>query len=155
ETPVAEAPIAAAEEAAKPVAVETTVPAASEAPKSAADQTPNHTGLAPKTLQAAVPMPETKTEPDTAARPADESATVSAWRDSDGLRYTFSFPSATPAASFRRGDTVWLLFDFTRPIDVEPIRAKGGAIIGEVSRLPLADGQAIRIRLNRPQMHSL
>jgi hypothetical protein len=155
EAPVAEAPIAPAVEVAKPVPVETTAPAASEAPKSAADQTSNQTARAPKTLQAAEPIPGPKTESNTAARPADETATVSAWRDSDGLRYTFSFPSATPAASFRRGDTVWLVFDFTRPLDVEPIRAKGGAIIGEVNRLPLADGQAIRIRLNRPQMHSL
>ena len=80
---------------------------------------------------------------------------VEAWRDSDGLRLTFSFPAMTPAASFRRGDTVWLVFDSTAPLDVEPIRAKGGAIIGEVSRVPLDNGQAIRIRLNRPQMHSL
>ena len=64
-------------------------------------------------------------------------------------------PRPTPAASFRRGDTVWLVFDSTRPLDLEPIRAKGGAIIGEVSRMPLEKGQAIRIRLNRPLMHSL
>ena len=42
-----------------------------------------------------------------------------------------------------------------RPIDVEAIRAKGGAIVGDVSRLPLEKGQAIRMRLNRPQMPSL
>ena len=41
------------------------------------------------------------------------------------------------------------------PIDVEPIRSKGGSIIADVSRLPLDKGQAIRIRLNRPQMPSL
>ena len=61
----------------------------------------------------------------------------------------------TPAASFRRGDTVWLVFDSAAPLDVEPIRAKGGAIIGDVSRMPLDNGQAVRIRLNRPQMPSL
>ena len=86
EAPVAEAPIAPAGEVAKPVPVETTAPVASEAPKSAADQTPNQTDRAPKPLQAAEPIPEPKTESNTAARPADESATVSAWRDSDGLR---------------------------------------------------------------------
>ena len=43
----------------------------------------------------------------------------------------------------------------TKPIDIEPIRAKGGAVIGDVSRLPLEKGQAIRIRLNRPQIPSL
>ena len=82
-------------------------------------------------------------------------ASVEARRDSDGLRVTFAFTAPTPAAMFRRADTVWLVFDQTGPIDVEPIRAKGGAIIGDVSRLPLEKGQAIRIRLNRPQMPSL
>ena len=50
---------------------------------------------------------------------------------------------------------MWLVFDHAKPIDIEPIRAKGGAIIGDVSRLPLEKGQAIRIRLNRPQIPSL
>jgi hypothetical protein len=103
--------------------------------------------------------PETKSEakpqPKAEMKPAEEPVKVEASRDSEGLRLTFSFPSVTPAASFRRGDSVWLIFDSTRPLDVEPIRAKGGAVIGEVSRLPLDKGQAIRIRLNRPQMHSL
>jgi tetratricopeptide (TPR) repeat protein len=85
----------------------------------------------------------------------DSTARVEAMRDSDGLRLTFSFAGPTPAASFRRGDTVWLVFDSTAPFDLAPIRAKAGSIIGEVSRVPLDTGQAIRIRLNRPQVHAL
>ena len=88
-------------------------------------------------------------------RSLPNSTAVDIRRDSEGLRLTFSFAAPTPAASFRRGDTVWLIFDSTKPVDVEPIRAKGGAIISEVTRQPLEKGQAIRIRLNRPQMHSL
>ena len=68
---------------------------------------------------------------------------------------TLSFGTPTPAALFRRADTVWLVFDSSKPMDVAPIREKGGAVIGDVSRLPLEKGQAIRIRLNRPQMPSL
>jgi tetratricopeptide (TPR) repeat protein len=56
---------------------------------------------------------------------------------------------------FRRADTVWLVFDSVRPIDIEPIRSKGGSIIADVSLLPLPKGQAIRVRLNRPQLPSL
>ena len=67
----------------------------------------------------------------------------------------FSFAAATPAALFRRADTVWLVFDSTKPLDIEPIRSKGGSVIADVSLLPLDKGQAIRIRLNRPQMPSL
>lgn len=116
---------------------------------------------APKKMTSAAPpaaakpeiKPEAKAEPE--AKPTEQAAKVDAWRDSDGLRLTFTFPSATPAASFRRGDTVWLIFDSKRPLDLEPIRAKASAVIGEVSRMLLDKGQAIRIRLNRPQMHSL
>lgn len=89
------------------------------------------------------------------ASPAPAAASVDARRDSDGLRVTFPIPVATPAAAFRRGDTVWLVFDTPKPMDVEAIRARGGAMIGEVSRMPLAKGQAVRIRLTRPLVYSL
>jgi tetratricopeptide (TPR) repeat protein len=89
------------------------------------------------------------------ARSGEGTASVTAQRDSDGLRLKFSFATATPAALFRRADTVWLVFDSIKPIDVEPIRSKSGAVIADVSQLPLEKGQAIRIRLNRPQMPSL
>ena len=82
-------------------------------------------------------------------------ASVSAARDSDGLRLTFAFPAATPAALFRRADTVWLLFDSKKPIDIEPIRGQGGSVIGDISVMPLEKGQAVRFRLTRPQLPSL
>jgi tetratricopeptide (TPR) repeat protein len=94
-------------------------------------------------------------EPPPAAKAADSAASVSARRDGDGLRLMFSFAAATPAALFRRADTVWLVFDSLKPLDIEPIRGKDGSIISDVSQLPLEKGQAIRIRLNRPQMPSL
>jgi tetratricopeptide (TPR) repeat protein len=99
------------------------------------------------------PPPETRSPPEAGA--GDGAASVDARRSSDGLSLTFSFAAATPAALFRRADTVWLVFDSIKPLDIEPIRSKGGAVIAEVSRLPLDKGQAIRIRLNRPQMPAL
>ena len=168
---VAAEPAAQASQAAKPVAE--SAPPQTQAPKmaeAAKPETPAPPAAptaapaveAPRKMTAAAPpseakdnKPETKSEAKPEAKPAEDAVKVDAWRDSDGLRLTFTFPSATPAASFRRGDTVWLIFDSRRPLDVEPIRAKGGAVIGEVSRMPLENGQAIRIRLNRPQMHSL
>ncbi|MHB0768561.1 tetratricopeptide repeat protein [Bradyrhizobium sp. 5.13L] len=87
--------------------------------------------------------------------PQQTAASVDVRRDSDGLRVTFPIPVATPAAAFRRGDTVWLVFDTPKPIDVEAIRSKGGAMIGEVGRMPLDKGQAVRIRLTRPLVYSL
>ena len=99
------------------------------------------------TLAAAEPPPEIKN--------SDSATAVDAKRSSDGLTLKFSFAVPTPAALFRRADTVWLVFDSTKPIDVEPIRSQGGALIADVSLLPLDKGQAVRIRLNRPQMPSL
>ena len=109
---------------------------------------------APKQAATPIEPPPKAAAPAASNPPPDNSAktaTVEARRDSDGLRVTFSFGTPTPAALFRRADTVWLVFDQTKPIDIEPIRSKGGAIMGDVSRLPLEKGQAIRIRLNRPQ----
>jgi hypothetical protein len=89
------------------------------------------------------------------AKAAADAGKVEAIRDSEGLRLTFSFAAPTAAASFRRGDTVWLVFDAARPFDLEPIRSKAGAIIGDVSQVALEKGQALRIHLNRPLMPSL
>ena len=176
--PAREAPPAeAAKPAEKPIAAETK-PAAVEAHKEAgaplaeeprapvaetpapAMEAPRPAGEAPKPVgEASKPAAEAPKKlaavPPPDAKPAGSAAAVDIWRDSEGLRLTFSFAAPTPAASFRRGDTVWLIFDSKKPFDVDPIRAKGGAIIGEVTRQPLENGQVIRIRLNRPQMHSL
>jgi tetratricopeptide (TPR) repeat protein len=93
-----------------------------------------------------------------AAAPAiagDKAGSVTAQRDADGLRVTFAFPGTTPAALFRRADTVWLVFDSATPVNIDPIRSKGGALVAEVNSLSIPQGQAVRIRLNRPQLPSL
>ena len=120
-----------------PASKETAAPAAETPPK--------------MTLAASEPAAETRSPPATVAG----EGTVDATRSSDGLSLTFSFAAATPAAMFRRADTVWLVFDSEKPIDIGPIRSKGGSIIADVSQLPLEKGQAIRIRLSRPQLPSL
>jgi hypothetical protein len=91
-----------------------------------------------------------------AAPPRDDAVvTVSATRSSDGLRLMFPFKSAVPAAMFRRSDAIWLVFDGARPINTDAIRREGGSIIGDVTAQKLEQGQAIRIRLSRPQLASL
>ena len=140
----------------KPAAAPKTPPAPeTAAPMSAPPlkDTPAATAEVPPkmTTAASEPAAETSSPPPTGAG----DATVDAGRSSDGLSLTFSFAAATSAALFRRADTVWLVFDSTKPIDIEPIRSKAGSIIADVSQLPLEKGQAIRIRLNRPQLPSL
>jgi tetratricopeptide (TPR) repeat protein len=145
----------------KPDAAPAASPAA-ETPKqeAAKEQAPAKETPAPAAQTPAKPTPAASAPPaEIRPRPApargEGGAVVEARRGSDGLTLSFSFAAATPAALFRRADTVWLVFDSTKPIDIEPIRSQGGSIIADVSRLPLETGQAIRIRLNRPQMPSL
>jgi tetratricopeptide (TPR) repeat protein len=121
--------------------------AAPETPRAAAPASAVPPPEAPKASAAAAPAVEIMA--------SENAASVSAIRDSEGLHVTFSFATITPAALFRRADTVWLIFDTTRPIDLAPFKSNGGAVIAEVKLLPLQNGQAIRIRLNRPQMPSL
>ena len=76
-------------------------------------------------------------------------------RDSEGLHMTFSMPEGTPAALFRRADTLWLMLDSKKPINLEPIRGQGGAAVADVSIVPQDKGQVVRFRLNRPQLPSI
>jgi len=93
---------------------------------------------------------------DTAAKPNDNAgAPVSVARSSDGVRLNFTFAMPTPVALFRRADSLWLVLDSTQPVDLEPIRRNAAAVIGDVSVMPLAKGQAIRMRLTQPQLVSL
>jgi len=148
---VAEVPKETPKEVATPAPAAAAAPAApakpvvAEAPKQAVNEA------------AKEPVKESPKAPpsETPAAAQQVVASVDARRESDGLRVTFPLQVATPAAAFRRGDTVWLVFDTPKPIDVEAIRSKGGAMIGEVGRIPLDKGQAVRIRLTRPLVYSL
>jgi tetratricopeptide (TPR) repeat protein len=174
--PEAAAKIAAAAETPAPEHPSKEMPAAAAMPEhpskemSAAAAMPEHStkemsapavampapaAATPKKAAPAISETPAETRPPRANAAGDSPASVEARRSSDGVSLTFSFAAATPAALFRHADTVWLVFDSTKPIDIEPIRSKSGSIVAEVSQLPLDKGQAIRIRLNRPQMPSL
>lgn len=121
--------------------------------------------VAPGGMPAATEVPSKKPAPAPAmaapamAAPAEAkpeaTSNVSVLRDGAGLHLTFSLPAGTPAALFRRADTLWLMLDSKKPIDVESIRGQGGAAIADVSVIPQERGQAVRFRLNRPQLPSL
>jgi len=104
----------------------------------------------PKKIQAApVAASPTSTKQDAGA------TDVVVIRDSEGLHMTFSMPEGTPAALFRRADTLWLMLDSKKPINLEPIRGQGGAAVADVSIVPQDKGQVVRFRLNRPQLPSI
>jgi tetratricopeptide (TPR) repeat protein len=143
EPPKAETPMAEAPKSEPPMQEA----AASEAPAAVAEP--------PQKMPAAAVEPAAEAKPAAASGAGGGATGVVATRSSEGLNLTFSFALATPAAMFRRADAVWLVFDSPKPIDVEPIRSKGGSIISDVSAFALDNGRAIRIRLNRPQLPSL
>jgi hypothetical protein len=82
--------------------------AVAEAPKAMAPKQAPPPAEPPKQAAPAASSPP----PESGA--SDKAVTVEAKRDSDGLRVTFSFAAPTPAALFRRADTVWLVFDHVR-----------------------------------------
>jgi hypothetical protein len=160
-------PAARSEPAAKPspAAVEPLTAAAPEkesavAAAPAAKETPIAAAAPPAASVAAPPAAAALKAAPAASEPTAKSGTgnggtVDAKRSSDSLRLTFSFASRVPAALFRRADVAWLVFDSVDPIDLEPIRREGGSVVADVGRISLEKGQAIRIRLNRPQLASL
>ncbi|WP_107345600.1 hypothetical protein [Rhodopseudomonas palustris] len=108
----------------------------------------------PQTAPAAPQAPASP--PAVAAKPvSNEGRPVEVRLNTDGLRLSFAFSAPTPAALFRRGDVLWLVLDNTAAFDLSAIRREGSAVVSDASRLPLANGQAIRIRLSRPQIATL
>ena len=81
-----------------------------------------------------------------------DSTAITARRSSEGLRLTIPFAQATPAAVFTRADALWMVFDSEIPLDVSQIARDGGAIVRDALQMPLPRGQAVRVRLNRPQL---
>lgn len=125
----------------------------------AAKEAPAQAAAMPSPPQPAVaeaqPAPPAAAPQPQASPARDDGLKVQAVRNSDGLRLTFPLGAAVPAAVFRRGETVWLVLDDARPLNTEAIRRDGGSLIGDVSSQKLDKGQAIRIRLGRPQLTSL
>ncbi|MBY0382409.1 MAG: tetratricopeptide repeat protein [Xanthobacteraceae bacterium] len=80
---------------------------------------------------------------------------VTAKRTTEDLRIVFPFETSTPVAVFRRSDAVWMVVADSRPLDLNAVTTEGGNLIGSVMTVPVAGGQAIRIKLNRPQLPSI
>lgn len=139
---------AAKPEAAKPEPVKVVEPPPPAAPAPVAAPAP-----AKEAPPASVPVTPA---PSLAAAPGEPAGVpVEIKRSSEGLRMNFAFPAPTPVALFRRGDMLWLVTDAAKPIDVAAIRRDSGSVVGDAEAIKLDKGQAVRIRLNRPQLASL
>jgi tetratricopeptide (TPR) repeat protein len=82
----------------------------------------------------------------------DASVHAVAEADGDNLALRFPFTRDTPAAVFRRGDTVWLVFDTDSEINIAELR-KDPAHAIKAATLSRQRGAAIvRLKLERPQL---
>jgi tetratricopeptide (TPR) repeat protein len=89
--------------------------------------------------------------------PADPAApvVVEVRRQGEALRLTFPFVVPTPAAVFRRADTIWLVFDSQAPIDINKIAAQSGRSIRSATVTRSRQGQVIQLKLDRPKLTSV
>ena len=71
------------------------------------------------------------------------------------MRLTFPFAAPTPAAVFRRADTIWLVFDTQAPIDINKVAAQSGRIIRSAAVTRSRDGQVVQFKLDRPKLTSV
>ncbi|WEF52637.1 hypothetical protein AFIC_001132 [[Pseudomonas] carboxydohydrogena] len=172
--PAATAPAASAAPAPAPaaaaVATEPPPPAPAAVPKAAADHSDlprkaRETEAAkpadlPKISDAAAakaapqaPAPQAPAPRDAAADRSPQG--ITAKRTSANFKVTFPFGSSVPTALFKRADSIWMIVADNGPLDVQPIKTEGGALIAAAESVPVQGGQAVRIKLNRPQLASL
>ena len=76
-------------------------------------------------------------------------------RQGEAVRLTFPFAAPTPAAVFRRADTIWLVFDTQAPIDINKVAAQSGRIIRSAAVTRSRDGQVVQFKLDRPKLTSV
>ena len=168
QTPPAEPapPPVAAPKVAEPKAEAKSAEPKSAEPAAAPKATPPQTAeAAPSPPAAAAPPPPpaaaaAPTPPENEAKqaaPNDPNGPVVAElrRQSDSLRLTFPFAAPTPSAVYRRGDTLWLVFDSTVPIDAAALNKDASNTIRSATVSRADDAQVVRIKLERPRLTSL
>lgn len=151
--PPATKPAAAAEQAAPDAPAATPVVAAQDAPSppDPAKVAESPSTVAPSAPDAAAPDRRFAQRP-----PANPNAIVpvDVGENSGALVLTFPFVTATPAAVFRRGNVLWLVFDSGARIDLGSLKGK----VAGIRRTALVrDGSGaivIRVTLDRPRLVS-
>ena len=71
------------------------------------------------------------------------------------VRLVFPFEQDTPAAVFRRGDTVWMIFDTVSGILPPQASSDLSAIASEFAVIPAGDTQVVRIDLSQERLATL
>jgi tetratricopeptide (TPR) repeat protein len=129
---------------------------------------PNVAAAEPEVEQPAPPPPTTRPaparirSPGASPRPRATPAgsepgaglTARIKRSGDNVTFELPFAAATPAAVFRRGDTLWLVFGSEDTIATAPFEGEIGRSIKGVTRSRARNAELVRIKLDRPMLVS-
>jgi tetratricopeptide (TPR) repeat protein len=143
-------------------------PAPQIAPLQAPQQAPPASTPAaapPQTAQQPAPVPvrPPQTTPATPPRAAQETPPPANAGDpvramlkwnGDNLSITLPFAAPTPAAVFRRADTVWMVFDTDATIAISAL-ATEGKVVRSASTTRVRNVALVRVQLERPQLLSV
>ena len=135
-------------------------PAAAAPPEPAPKLAAAPPAPAEKPATAPLPAPKPAAAPKPASTdsknpPPNPDAPVKAelHKSGNSMRIEFPFAANTPAAIFRRADTLWLVFDSEATIDLAALKRDAGDAIREAQFERSKDGAAIvRLRLARPRL---
>jgi len=139
--------------AAMPAVMREATPAAEKIPDAKSETPP--VKVAPAIHEA--PKPAAPSAPGKPAQPKSDpnKVAVAFERQGDELRLMFPFAAPTPAAVFRRADTLWLVFDTATPLDLAALGEDDSNAIKSAQVISLPDGQAVRLKLERPRLTSV
>ncbi|MDQ0471426.1 hypothetical protein [Labrys wisconsinensis] len=130
-----------------------TVPAASSSPP--AVQAPARPAAAPPQPQAVAPPPaqpvsppaQPAAPPPVAAPRATGPLQPTVKLDGRTVRLGFPFDRQTPGAVYRRGDTLWLVFDTDRKVDVGAIAAAAKDVVADAAATAADGAVIVRLKL--------
>ncbi len=129
-------------------------------PQQAPDELPRLPGAAPA-IPRAIPDAEgsSRAAGDVAAAPAatnvppaGSAISVTQKRQSDTVSLVFPFAEPVPIAVFMRAESLFILLDATKPIDLAAIKSDA---IRDVMVTPESDFQYVRVKLDRPRLISV
>jgi tetratricopeptide (TPR) repeat protein len=89
-----------------------------------------------------------------APRDAKAVVDVALKRQGDNLSLLFPFASATPAAIFRRADTLWLVFDTDAAIGLDAFEGETSRTVKSATLVRYDHHAVVRIKLERPRLIS-
>ncbi len=89
------------------------------------------------------------------ARAPDAPVVAEVRQQGEALRVTFPFAVSTPAAVFRRYDTLWLVFDTPAAVDVTSVIEKSSRLVRAAEVTAIGESKIVRIKLDRPKLASL